>query len=61
MPEDNDLAISFIQRLTREEFWGNIVLRLQHGRIIHITKEESIKPIQTSPGYRRNYEERTHN
>ena len=56
MPEDTQLAISFIKRLSAEQFWGDVTLKLQHGQVIHITKEESLKPSQLEPEYRRNHE-----
>jgi hypothetical protein len=56
VPEDNSTAISLIQRLAEQEFWGNIALKFQHGAVIHITKEESLKPTQTAPEYRRKHD-----
>ena len=60
MPTDSDLILSFIHELGDHRFWGNIILKLQDGKIIHITKEESLKPSQLGPEHRRNFERTQH-
>jgi hypothetical protein len=59
-PETERLS-SFITDLLNQGFWGNITLKLQGGKVIHITKEESLKPSQLGPEYRRNNESNIHN
>jgi hypothetical protein len=59
MPADGTLISSFISELADQGFWGNIILKLQGGKVIHITKEESLKPSQLGPEYRRNHEHNT--
>jgi hypothetical protein len=56
MRSDSDLLLSFIHELGDQGFWGNIILKLQGGKVIHITKEESLKLNQLGPEYRRNHE-----
>jgi hypothetical protein len=58
MTDDNAGTILLIQHLAEDGFWGNLALKFQHGTVIHITKEESLKPAQTTPEYRRNYDNR---
>lgn len=41
-PKPNDAAIALLQHLMSCGFWGNITLKLQHGDVIHIVREESI-------------------
>ena len=56
MSAETALISSFIGELADQGFWGNIILKLQGGKVIHITKEESLKPSQLGPEYRRNHE-----
>lgn len=60
MPDDNRTTIALIQHLAEDGFWGNIALKFQHGTVIHITKEESLKPSQTEPEHRRKHDNCTY-
>ena len=42
--EINNAALTFIQHLLDSNYWGSISLRMESGRIVHLYKEESIKP-----------------
>jgi len=53
---DIELISAFIYELGIQGFWGSVTLKLQDGKIIHITKEESLKPSQLGPEHRRNLE-----
>ena len=55
----NDLTNTLIERLRREGFWGNLVLRFQRGEVVHITQEQSIQIKTTEPDTRRNNDQRT--
>lgn len=52
MSTANQRAIALLQQLGDADFWGNLTFRLQHGQVVHITKEESIQP---EPNNRRNH------
>ena len=49
----NQHALAILEELGNKGFWGNLTFRLQHGQVVHITKEESIQPV---PNNRRTYE-----
>jgi hypothetical protein len=40
----NNAALTFVQHLIDSRFWGSISLRLEAGRVVHLYKEESLKP-----------------
>ena len=37
-----EAAIKFLRDLASRGFWGTLTIKLQHGDVIHITREESI-------------------
>jgi len=45
-----------IRTLADQHFWGVLTLKFQSGEIIHILKEESLKPDQLKPDHRRNHD-----
>ena len=49
----NQHVIGIIEQLGSTEFWGTLAFKFQRGRVIHITKEESIQP---EPENRRSYD-----
>jgi hypothetical protein len=52
----NTAIAEYIRMLTQEGFWGNLTIKFQSGQIIHLLKEESLKPDQLLPDHRRKYD-----
>jgi len=54
-PSPNERAIAFLRDLTLSGFWGNVTFRIQHGEVIHVTREESIpaEKLNAAPNHRR--------
>lgn len=48
-PVDNPAVFGWLQSLEAAHFWGNITLRFQHGDVVHIIREETLKPEQVRP------------
>jgi hypothetical protein len=40
----NEGAIGYLEYLTAEGFWGFITLKFEGGRVVHIRREENLKP-----------------
>jgi len=49
-----DSAISYIQKLANENFWGTVAVKFEGGRIVHLRKEENLKPSELSGTPRKN-------
>lgn len=52
----NTSLADYIRALTDQGFWGTLTLKFQSGQVIHVVKEESLKPEQLKPEYRRNHD-----
>ena len=52
-----EAAIRFLRDLASRGFWGTLTIKLQHGDVVHITREESI-PVEklTVPNTRSNHD-----
>lgn len=44
MTTPNQTAIDYLRSLADQGFWGAITLKYEHGEIVHIRKEENLKP-----------------
>lgn len=40
----NDSAMTYARNLADQEFWGFLTLKYEAGRIVHMRREENIKP-----------------
>jgi hypothetical protein len=54
--QDTLTVLTFVEQLARAGFWGNITLKLQAGSVVHLVREESLKPEQLIPEQRNNDE-----
>jgi hypothetical protein len=45
----------FVDRLSREGFYGALTLKYESGRLIHIRKEENLKPTELLSGTPENH------
>lgn len=48
-PTDNPAVLGWLQSLEDANFWGTVSLRFQHGDVVHIIREETLKPEQVRP------------
>ncbi len=46
-----EATIKFLQELSNRGFWGTITIKLQHGDVVHVTREESIPAYWTCPHF----------
>jgi hypothetical protein len=49
-PAANQSLSDLLESLGSSDFWGSLILRFQHGEVVHITKEESIQPVPRKSG-----------
>jgi len=42
LSNSTEAAIKFLRDLASLGFWGNVTFKLQHGDVVHVTREESI-------------------
>jgi hypothetical protein len=50
----NSATIRYLDRLAAEQFWGIVALRFEHGTVVHLRKEENLKPSELSGTPREN-------
>jgi hypothetical protein len=48
MSTPNQCAIDYLRSLANQEFWGAITLKYEAGEIVHLRKEENLKPSSLS-------------
>jgi hypothetical protein len=48
MGSQNKSAIDYLHRLASEKFWGALTIKFEAGRIVHIRREENLKPEELS-------------
>jgi ribosomal protein L35AE/L33A len=48
MSEQNKTAIEYLHRLSGEKFWGSVTVKFEAGRIVHVRREENLKPEELS-------------
>lgn len=41
-------VLGFLRGLAREQFWGAITLKYEGGRVVHVRREENLKPKELS-------------
>lgn len=49
-PDPNTSVHDFVDRLTRDGFYGAVTLKYEAGRVVHIRKEENLKPTELLSG-----------
>ena len=47
MTTPNHTALEYLRSLADQGFWGAITLKYENGEVIHIRKEENLKPSST--------------
>jgi hypothetical protein len=48
MTSINETSIDYLRSLAKQGFWGAITLKYEAGRIVHVRKEENLKPSDLS-------------
>ena len=46
--DKNEATARYLHELGATEFWGSVTLKFEAGRVVHIRKEESVKPDELS-------------
>lgn len=44
----NQTAIDYLRSLADQGFWGAITLKYEGGKVVHVRKEENLKPTDLS-------------
>ena len=50
----NNTTIRYLDRLAEDQFWGVVALKYEHGTVVHLRKEENLKPSELSGTPREN-------
>ncbi len=58
--QSNTSVHNFVDRLSREGFYGALTLKYEAGRLIHIRKEENLKPTELLSDIPENYVNQKH-
>lgn len=53
MSTTNAEALDYLRNLANQSFWGTIALKFERGEIVHVRKEENLKPSELSDNPRR--------
>lgn len=53
----NQSALDYLRSLAEQGFWGFLTLKFEHGEIVHVRREENLKPAELPGRNRRNYEQ----
>ena len=48
MTSINETSIDYLRSLAKQGFWGAITLKYEAGKIVHLRKEENLKPSDLS-------------
>ncbi len=44
MTTANETALAYLRTLAGERFWGFIALKFEDGKVVHVRREENLKP-----------------
>jgi len=50
----NQTTFEYLQSLAAQGFWGFLTLKFEHGEIVHLRREENLKPNELPGKYRGN-------
>ena len=48
MTTANQTALDYLRSLAEQGFWGAVTLKYEHGNIVHLRREENLKPSDLS-------------
>lgn len=55
MDKHNDITSEYLQKLAKAHFWGSLTVKFEGGRIVHLRKEENLKPEELTGAPKFNY------
>jgi hypothetical protein len=44
MTAANQTAMDYLKSLAEQGFWGFLTLKFEHGEVVHLRREENLKP-----------------
>jgi hypothetical protein len=50
----NESAMQYLSQLENERFWGSLTIKFEAGRVVHVRREENLKPEELSRNVRLN-------
>jgi hypothetical protein len=59
MSKQNKTALEYLSQLADERFWGSVTMKFEAGRIVHVRREENLKPEELSGELRLNNDKST--
>jgi len=42
----NPTTFDYLQSLAEQRFWGFLTLKFEHGEVVHLRREENLKPTE---------------
>jgi hypothetical protein len=48
MNADTRSAIEYLKQMAEQRFWGFISMKFENGNVVHVRREENLKPAQMS-------------
>jgi len=52
----NLTTFEYLQSLAAQGFWGFLTLKFEHGEVVHLRREENLKPTELPGRNRKDYE-----
>lgn len=59
MTKQNKAALEYLSLLVDERLWGSVTMKFEAGRIVHVRREENLKPEELSGELRLNNDKST--
>ncbi|HZW96132.1 MAG TPA: hypothetical protein VFF64_24520 [Candidatus Eremiobacteraceae bacterium] len=56
MNATNQTAIDYLWTLADQGFWGFLTLKFEHGEVVHLRREENLKPNELPGKNRKDYD-----
>jgi len=56
MNAGSQTAFDYLRGLTEQGFWGFLTLKFEHGEVVHLRREENLKPNELPGRNRKDYE-----
>jgi len=56
MNTSNQTAFDYLRSLADQGFWGFLTLKFEHGEVVHLRREENLKPTELPGRNRKDYE-----
>ena len=56
MNAQNQTSIDYLRSLAEQGFWGFLTFKFEHGEVVHLRREENLKPAELPGRNRKEYE-----